>query len=81
MSTDPIPPARTIGEETAVITTCLIAMAVEANLKNRHAVTAPWSRGRARRARGGLVRTDVADIVSQVRSAMWEPAYRPVRAV
>jgi malate dehydrogenase (oxaloacetate-decarboxylating) len=29
----------------------------------------------------GLARTDLEDLVSQVRSAMWEPAYRPVRAV
>jgi malate dehydrogenase (oxaloacetate-decarboxylating) len=29
----------------------------------------------------GLARTDLEDLVSRVRSAMWEPAYRPVRAV
>jgi malate dehydrogenase (oxaloacetate-decarboxylating) len=29
----------------------------------------------------GLARTDLEDLVSQVRNAMWEPAYRPVRAV
>jgi len=29
----------------------------------------------------GLAHADLEDLVSQVRSAMWEPAYRPVRAV
>ena len=29
----------------------------------------------------GLARADLGDLIDQVRSAMWEPAYRPVRAV
>ena len=29
----------------------------------------------------GLARVELSDVISAVRSAMWEPAYRPVRAV
>lgn len=29
----------------------------------------------------GLARVELSDVISEVRSAMWEPAYRPVRAV
>jgi len=29
----------------------------------------------------GLARADVGEVMAEVRSAMWEPAYRPVRAV
>jgi malate dehydrogenase (oxaloacetate-decarboxylating) len=29
----------------------------------------------------GLARVELSDVISEVRNAMWEPAYRPVRAV
>jgi malate dehydrogenase (oxaloacetate-decarboxylating) len=29
----------------------------------------------------GLARVELSDVVAEVRSAMWDPAYRPVRAV